>query len=264
MLVYRSHFVRTGTRDPKARAKVESGMGDNPIIPKDKKLDWEALAERDRTISAALREALARQTPLREPRPAEDVRAEAEGKKLFEALEQKLAGAKGYRVEYESEVLTSMSHGRVKGTLALAPGNRMKLVNEFAPADPLLHEPDGKMTFVSDGKTLVLYNTATGKPGKTEPVMDRVQETLTGWLIRIGDFKRAGKEKVNGREANIITFTLTKGMVGKTSHKLWLDAETGLPLKQVVETQDRFGVVETYHNWELSPALPEETFALPK
>jgi outer membrane lipoprotein-sorting protein len=199
-------------------------------------------------------------------------------RKLFEAMEQNLRKAKGYKVDFESAVMTNLGQGKVKGTLVLAPGNRMKFSFGF-------FEDNSQPTtaFISDGKLLTILH--AGRLTKTEPVNDQFQETLTGWGFRIGlffatthindgvqddyrtlklsDFKLAGEEKVEGRQAKLIEFTVTKETI-PTRHKLWLDVETGLPLKLVAETTNHFGIREIYRNWELDPKLPDGAFAIPK
>jgi outer membrane lipoprotein-sorting protein/Tol biopolymer transport system component len=212
------------------------------------------------------------------------VPAQDGAQKLFEALQQKLAAARGYKVDFESSILTSMGAGPMHGTLLLAPGNRLKYrLVCGAPADAGPNQ-DEAFTFVSDGKTLVTLKAGQPRPQKVEEVRDRFQETVTGWGSRIGlffslshvnhggdedyralrpsDFRTVGRDKVEGRVANVIEFTLTRGPAA-TRHTLWLDTETGLPLKFVVKTREGFGTTETYRNWELDPDVPDETFALP-
>jgi len=208
------------------------------------------------------------------------VQAQDGAQTLFETMEKKLASAKGYQVDFETDSETTLAQGKAKGTLLLVPGNRMKFTVGYPGIDASL------ITFVSDGKSLAILKGLGAKPERTiEPVNDKYQDTLSGWGFRIGlfmsmshvnrgddddyrklklsNFQTAGKEKVEGRQANVIEFTLTKGTVG-TKHKLWLDTQTGLPLQLVAENGGVFRVVEIYRNWQLNPQLPDETFDLPK
>jgi outer membrane lipoprotein-sorting protein len=206
-------------------------------------------------------------------------------RQLFEAMEQKLTSARGYQVDFESEVNTPLSQGKAQGTLILASGNRLKLTIGFVPPEPPQREPSSLIRVVSDGRSVAFHKGDPDKPEKIEPVNDVHQDTLTGWGLRIGlffsmshvnrgrdedyrslkvsDFKTVGKQQVEGRPANVIAFTLLKGSIG-THHMLWLDAETGLPLKFVAENPGHFHIVETYCKWELDPRLPDATFAVPK
>ncbi len=206
-------------------------------------------------------------------------------RKRFEAMERRLAGARGYQVEFESDVTTSLALGKVRGTLLLAPGNRMKVTVEVISPDHRQALPGDQFALVSDGKNMAVLVGPGGKPQKVEPANDRHQDTLTGWGLRIGlffaatghvnhggdddyrslklsDFKAAGEETVGCRRAEVIEFKVAKSGV-PTRHRLWLDAETGLPLKLAVETREGFGVAETYRNWVLDPSVPDGTFALP-
>ena len=285
LLAFRSHFIRCGLRNTEMRARLAELRGDLPIVPADKKIDWDMLAASDKVISTALRTAFKQQTPLREP-PSPAAR---EAEKLFEALAKKLTSARGFKVDYESKVITSMTLGNVQGTLQQAPGNRLKLTYTYADGTSLPGAqpapPVDRVTLVSDGTKVVCHNGF--KVTNTEVVNEKLDENLPGWLIRIGvffgtsshvcrgedndyrtlamsDLKMVGKEKVDGRLANVISYTLTKGQASGAQHKLWIDIETGLPIKQTMETKDHFGFTETYRNWELQPKLPAETFTLPK
>jgi outer membrane lipoprotein-sorting protein len=209
-----------------------------------------------------------------------------EARQMFEAVERKLAGARGLKVQFESEMTTQMGQGRTKGTVMLAPGNRMKVTLAFV--DP--RNPGGQaqpaMEYVSDGKTFTMRTGTDPRPGKVEPVKEQHQDTLAGWGTRVGllmaamghlnhgrddDYRKLGlselrlldKEAVGDRQVAVIELTVTKNGVA-TRHKLWLDAATGLPVKLVVRTRGGFGVVETYSGWEIDPDLPEATFALPE
>lgn len=289
-LVRRSHFVRLGLRHPDFREKLKSIKGDVALLTLDPKVDWNQLLAGDKAIAPALREVLAQQTPLRQPpaTPAELASAER-AHKLFEGMERKLAQAKSYKVDFETEVLTTLGQGRVKGAVMLAPGNRMKLSWAFFTPEQIRQaqavQPDSQVVMLSDGKTFVVTSDPAGKPTRAEAVKEKHQDTFSSWGFRIGlfhtssrlnqvadeeerksiklsDFKSVGDEKVSGRPANVIQFTVTKYNVS-TFHKLWLDAATGLPLKLVAKTREGMGCIETYADWQIDPTLPDEAFALP-
>jgi outer membrane lipoprotein-sorting protein len=202
----------------------------------------------------------------------------AAAQKLYEAMEQKLAKAKACRFDFEIDGLFT----KLKGTLLLSSGNRLKLT--FAGLDG---NDKVRNTIVSDGEKLA---TQYDLDGHSETVTTAADEKLVdrtiGWLTKSGafvaasnivdsehrnaaimklsGFKMAGKEKVGGREANVVEyqFLVGKEMLPSTC-KLWLDAQTNLPVKRIVEIS-KFRVVETYSNWELDPKLPDDTFTLPK
>jgi hypothetical protein len=185
MLVLRSHFVRMGLRNPMMRGKAGK-EGDNPLLPQNLKIDWDAVAARDKTIAAALRELLKEQMPLREPPPS--AASQAEAQKLFQKMEQKLAAARGYQVDFESDVTTTMSMGKVKGTLLLAPGNRMKCTWQFNAPDDVKLQPEPSISVISDGKTFAVHNGRDAMCNKVEPVNDQHQDTVSGWGFRTSLF----------------------------------------------------------------------------
>src|SRR5262249_40998566 len=143
-----------------------------------------------------------------------------------------------------------------------------------------------KGVFVSDGKTLATKSERAGEQdSKSRAASNKLSEYLTGWLARGGlfmtlvyavspdeprdpgqfklsGFKTAGKDKVRGREANVIEYQAARGN-DKATCKLWLDVQSGLPLKRVFEF-GKFPIIETYSQWELDPTLPKTAFTLPK
>jgi outer membrane lipoprotein-sorting protein len=205
-----------------------------------------------------------------------------DAQKLYEAMEQKLAKAKAHKIGFNIKGDQGGDPFNGKGTLILATGNRLQMTYEAQ-----IGKQSRKGTTVSDGKTLVRHRVEDGKPEmKSMPIHDKHYEVVSGWLIRAGlfvgmeraesnnpkgssilklsEFKMAGKEKIGGCDANVIEYQLALADNTNTlTCRLWLDAQTGMPLKRVLEG-DGFRVIETYSQWELDPKLPEDTFTLPK
>jgi hypothetical protein len=167
----------------------------------------------------------------------------------------------------------------------------MKLAFEGKIADRQL-----KVTAVSDGKSMVRRFDALGE-GKAEgkAVPEKLTELFTGYLNRAGlfvavessldgqgpqgfealklsGFKTTGKEKVGDVQAVVIEYQIAlpglAGSKGSAVCKVWLDAQTQLPLKRTVEIRRdgevRSRATETFSQWEIDPKLSEETFTLPK
>jgi outer membrane lipoprotein-sorting protein len=208
--------------------------------------------------------------------------------KLYEATQQKLTKAKAHKVEFAADAQFD-DPVTMKGTLILAVGNRLHLTFE---AKRLKRASKG--LWVSDGKTLVIKEDRGGKPfDNAEPVPEKLFEDAAGLLVhgaagltllRIADrlgpekegmalkasgFKLLGKEKVGDREALTIEYQLAiAGAKELVQCKVWLDPQTQLPLKRMVELhlagKLEFRIVETYSRWELDPKLPDDTFTLPK
>jgi outer membrane lipoprotein-sorting protein len=215
------------------------------------------------------------------------VHAQDAAQKLYDAMEQKLAKAKAHQFNFAIDGFHDNSPIEWQGTVILADGNRLKVA---------FTEQDGNFqwhnTIVSDGKTLAeqvqfegtqpQVRTATVEKMLVDRVVGHLspigayfgiinipRESRKAALLKLSGFKMAGKEKVGGREANIIAYQFPFGEKDlPTTCKLWLDAQTNLPLKRVLEISDQgkvlFRAVETYSGWELEPKLPEETFMLPK
>jgi outer membrane lipoprotein-sorting protein len=215
--------------------------------------------------------------------------AQEAAQKLYEALEQKLSKAKALKFDFaidgfhdrEEEVI------KWKGTMILADGNRLKVTFAGQEGKSRIHS-----TIVSDGKTLADQYQFDGKQPElhTSPVEKKLVDRVVGHLSPIGayfgiiniprefrdaallklsGFKMVGKDKVADRAAVVIEyqFPLTEKEL-TTTCKLWLDAQTNLPLKRTLEVPDTgkilFRAVEMYSGWELDLKLPEGTFTLPK
>ena len=76
-----------------------------------------------------------------------------------------------------------------------------------------------------------------------------------------------GKEKVGERDTRVIQYTLTaKGGEDPLSVKLWLDAETNLPVKLAVTggKSDWKDLTETYGEFTIEPKVDAKSFELPK
>jgi len=210
------------------------------------------------------------------------VAAQDGAQKLYEAMEQKIAKAKAFKFAYEAE-------GASKGILIVATGTRLKSTSERMDGKTAI-----KVMFVSDGKTLVFQ----GDEKRGKAVSDNFCDFFKGFLNRGGllvamdsmakpasfggkgklhdpatfklsAFKMVGKEKVGGRQANVLEYQIMVPALPsfKATCKLWLDAQDNLPLKRIfvdINNGETNRVVENYSQWEIDPTLAEDTFALPK
>jgi outer membrane lipoprotein-sorting protein len=215
--------------------------------------------------------------------------AQDAAQKLYESMEKKCSQAKAQKIDFAAEV-TDRPGGQmtIKGSALLATGNRIKMTFEGTEGNRAM-----KGTVVSDGKMMVMKGEFDGKPdSKTQPAPEQLYQTLNGWLIRAGlflafesglrqnpkdaselklsGFKMLAKDKVGGRDANVIEFQMTpaeaKDSVGTC--KLWLDTQTNLPLKRTIEVtrngKSAERITETYAQWEVDPIIADSVFMLPK
>jgi hypothetical protein len=85
--------------------------------------------------------------------------------------------------------------------------------------------------------------------------------------LTVYDFKAGAAEKVGKRQAKVLRYRFGKGGKGDAEITLWIDAESGLPLKRVFFLP--MGVfegriTETYTAFNLNPKIEGKTFELPK
>src|SRR5262249_36779496 len=149
---------------------------------------------------------------------------------------------------------------RLKGTMILATGNRLKFTFEGSEGQ----QRPIKGMVVSDGMTMVIQLDFDGKPDrKSDPVRASLYEGVSAWLARGGlflglnsiekadpkeaasvtlsDFKTVGKTNVGQRQATIIEFTMTSPQsMDPLTCKLWLDDQTNVPLKRVLTAGEKF------------------------
>jgi outer membrane lipoprotein-sorting protein len=224
--------------------------------------------------------------------PAQDG---GEAKKLFDAMEEKLTKAKSLRLAFTSEMTKGGAErtDKIKGTLTLGQGDRFRL-----EAAGSVDGKDIKVVAVSDGKMTGLKRTRGGEPspdvkkaptrkniaaglartvsrsgvflGLSGPSLDpaRKGDVELDKLFPVSDFKLGGKEKVEGREAQVLTYKLSTRGDEKLNVKVWIDPATSLPLKRVVTVPSKGGaegrMVETYADIKTSAELDAKSFELPK
>ncbi len=207
---------------------------------------------------------------------------------LFEKMVKKIDGAKTLQVEFEMMNERGDQKREASGTLALADGNRMRM--ELVMASP---RGDQKLVILSDGKKSIQIqgsrrqkvDTVEGRNEILQKMFSRLgvmvgfmfsdNEFGKGKLKKIDDyltltgFKKGESEKIDGREADVVTFLAQISIKeDKAAVKVWIDSETGLPVKRSI-TPYRDGkpsedeMLETYVKITLDAEIPEDRFALP-
>ncbi len=184
------------------------------------------------------------------PAPAQENQAE----KLFRGMEQQIRTAKNIRLRFDLSMTDALGKkGNVKGTLILGEGDKFR-----AEAEGKLFGQGVKFTSVSDGtKVKSIVDPAPPKDDKPEKPPKGSGAYFRGALPREGfflsslemdqrgdrgpdlfklaDFKLAGKEKIGERNTQVIQYTVTvKGAKDPLSMKMWLDAETKLPVQLAI------------------------------
>jgi hypothetical protein len=98
--------------------------------------------------------------------------------------------------------------------------------------------------------------------GGVAPDPDTPESKMT-----VYDFKAGAAEKVGERQAKVLRYRFGMGGPGDAQVTLWIDGETGLPLKRVFLNakgvfMGRF--TETYAEFNLNPKIEGKEFDLPK
>jgi outer membrane lipoprotein-sorting protein len=206
-----------------------------------------------------------------------------EAQKLFRAMEERIKKAGTVRLTFEidaTEVRPTKTW--LKGTLAFARGNKARLQVEAGEGAPVR-----KYGLTSDGTRLRL--TSAGEPPKDMDVPKKQNEVLAAAVGRVGlylglfwleksdrlgdepfpvkDFKLGGKEKVGKREARILTYACRHDAKRYLSVTVWVDTQTGLPLKRVLRHPEEDAgerITETYTDLRLDEKVDPKLFELPK
>jgi len=223
-----------------------------------------------------------------------------DAEKLFRDMEKKIKAAKAFEVHFAYQ----LDKTTTQGSLLLTKDNKTRLrLNgrfHFGAKRNASFElvSDGKRLKTKGAKLVIASNGQAGyADGRTEKETPRsLYGALTATLSRGGmgftvmilpyligsdtdpdgeeskmhayDFKAGAAEKVGEREARVIRYRFGKGDTCPDDAEvtLWIDAETNLPLKRVLETPrgERIRITETYNEFKLDPKVDAKAFELPK
>jgi outer membrane lipoprotein-sorting protein len=208
-------------------------------------------------------------------------------KKLFSAMERKMIKAKAERITFEVDASDKGGPIKIKGTLIVAAGNRLRLVFEGTQG----RGKPSKVTWVSDGKAMAIQTVIGDNKVKVNlPMPNKLHPLVGGTIARASvvstingltapkpifpdrlkpTFQKASKDKVGEKNAILIHYQIITPEAGNLMVcKLWLDEKTNLPMKRIVEVsrggETLLRTAESYSEWELDPKLPKETFELPE
>jgi outer membrane lipoprotein-sorting protein len=206
----------------------------------------------------------------------------SEAEKLFRAMDQKIKRANAIRAAVRIEVKAGGKGAKGRASLLFTKDNQARFQLE-------IDAPDMKEAaeMISDGKRLK-YAKLPDPIAKAEadPVPAKFSGRLTRMLSSLGvlpvyedvngaaptfegmhlvGFEAGGREKVGGRDAKVVSYTLV-GLPGTDWNvTLWIDAETGLPVKRVlVPIGGKPGHITETYEITLNPKVAAKEFALPK
>ncbi len=220
--------------------------------------------------------------------------------KLFRDMEKKIRGAKAVEV-----VFTYQLEGKTtKGSLLLTNDNKALL--QVSGPFSFGIKRNASFDLVSDGKKLKLKGAKLARApngqagfevgGQSEgetpkafhawraaevsrvgmgPMVVGLPYTLGAETdpdgeearMKVYDFKAGAGEKVGERQAKVVHYRGGKGGNDDPKVTVWIDAETGLPLKRVFlahpESQ-KIRITESYSEFRLNPKIDAKAFELPK
>ncbi len=214
---------------------------------------------------------------------------ENEAEKLYRAMAKKVQDAKSLRVISEGEAdFGSGNLSIFKGSAQLSKGNKVRIEFDFKPR---AKDKDKGSNFllICNGRQAITVETHA-PPSKAGPADPTMRQILTSMFVRgsfmlslfIGypapgaasfdaekefpaaDFKFAGKERLWGREIQIIEYTFGFGLPKKIKVKLWIDPKTSFPLKRELRPEDRrIGFLrETYTGFAVDVEFGAKVFEL--
>jgi outer membrane lipoprotein-sorting protein len=223
-----------------------------------------------------------------------------EAEKLFRDMEKNISGANAVEV-----VFTYQLEGKTtKGSLLLTNDNKARL--QVSGPFSFGIKRDATFELVSDGKKLKLKGAKFVKAsngqagfelgGQTEgetpkafhpwraaevsrvglgPMVVGLPYTLGAETdpdgeetrMKVYDFKAGAAEKVGERQAKVVHYRCGKGGNDDPKVTVWIDAETGLPLKRVYlihPESEKIRITESYSEFKVNPKVDAKVFELTK
>jgi len=211
---------------------------------------------------------------------------------LFRHMEAQLVAAKTIECRFEA-TFQARPGSKSEGSLLVAEGNKSRL--EMADDRG---EVVAFIDIVSDGKKIT---TGAGVTGRPRDVLKWQNEAIQASFARAGvlvplfarpgpykdtkdfkvadallatDFRLGARTKLGAQEAQVVQYKLVVHGLERAEDKqrrlevtLWLDVQTGLPLKRVVVAKEddmEYKMTETYMKLTLGGKIDPKKFELPK
>jgi outer membrane lipoprotein-sorting protein len=215
-----------------------------------------------------------------------------EAEKAFEGMSATLTRAKSFACTFELKVAGPQGKGSFKGRLVVAQGNKVRIEMDG--------EGGGKtmaLRSVSDGRKTVAVDNKIAQPARDTP-KNMAEQVLTGMargglfvpmflavegpaegekraesdvgsILKVSDFQLGKKEKVDGKEAQAIEYTLTVASAGgeKINTTVWVGVRTHVPLQRLLIAKiggQEMTVKETYSHVVVDRKIDAKTFELPE
>jgi hypothetical protein len=231
------------------------------------------------TVTAFTREVHLRSSKVSKAKPVEN-----EAEKLFRGMEEKVRAAKSLQLHFDVSITDADAKTwKLNGNLILGEGDRVRLQLEGK-----LFGEAVKFTLVSDGISTKAVGVLpmpkddkSAKSPKGSGAYFRATLPREGFFVsflnhdrgggvvpdfKMSDFKRAGKEKIGKRNAQVIQYTVKVKDKNPLAMTMWLDMDTNLPVKFFLTAgkTDIMEITETYGQFTIDGKVDAKLFELPK
>jgi outer membrane lipoprotein-sorting protein len=228
--------------------------------------------------------------------PAQENAAE----KLFRAMEKKIRSAKALEVVFTyqfegkatkgSFLLTNDNKARLRvsgpfsfgvkgdaGFVLISDGKKFKLKGAR-----LVRAPNGQAGFKLGGQTegeipkafhawraaeVSRIGIGVMVLGLPYTLGDETDPDAEGVRMKVNDFRAGAAKKIGKRQAKAVHYRCGKGGNDDVEVTVWIDTETGLPLKRVYlahPESEKIRITERYSATKLNPKVDAKAFKLPK
>ncbi len=174
---------------------------------------------------------------------------------LFRAMEARIRKARSVRLGFDIEAGAAPLKVYLKGTFVFAAGNKSRLeadVAFFGAASKVRIVSDGKKTHVtsSDSAKQMRKNTYVRQAAVLADALARsglywafrgihkadikLKKAKVTEVFHVSGFRLGGREKVGQREAQVVTYTVRLDGKDEVRAAVWIDMQTGLPLKRTL------------------------------
>ena len=208
-----------------------------------------------------------------------------EAQELFRKMEEKFTKAKSVQVSWRVAAKVKEGDITAQGSVFLDEGNKARM-----DVTGKVIDTEQKDQIISDGKTLntygsrrssvdtpkdfnrtVLGSLARGGAVNALTVINMkyyARESDPSKLFTLSSFALGKKEKVDKREAQVIEFKAKLEPANQEAQvKLWIDSETGLPLRRVFtvnEMNQELVSTETYSDLKFDEKIDPKKFEFPE
>jgi outer membrane lipoprotein-sorting protein len=200
--------------------------------------------------------------------------------KLFRAMQEKIKAANAVRATVRLEAKAKGKGAKGQASLLFTKENQARFkvdMDEFGKKVTAEMISDGKRVKYAKSPDTIAKVEADPSPARLSSRLTRMLSGPGVWLtyddvsgaapfrFQLVSFEAGAPDKVGGRDAKVVTYAVA-GLPGADwKITLWIDAETGLPLKRVVvPLGGKPGRITETYEVTLNPKVAAGAFRLPK